>query len=58
MTKQSEAKIRREGLPINSTDATALLDFIDVHDEEHLMIEPEIVIKLELLAKRIRIDTK
>ena len=52
MTGSDESKIRREGFPITRSDATALLDFIDIKDSEHDMIEPEIIVKLELLAGR------
>ena len=50
-----EAKIRREGFPITRQDAKALLDFIKMHNPSHDAIEPEIVVKLELLAGIIRI---
>lgn len=48
-----EAKIRREGFPINKYDAKALLDFINILNPKHDMIEPEIVVKLELLSGKI-----
>ena len=51
MTKNDEAKIRREGFPIDDRDAKHLLNFINLHDKEHFMIEPEIVVKLEKLAE-------
>lgn len=51
MTTSEESKIRREGFPITSQDAKALLDFIKLHDPSHKLIEPEIVVKLELLAR-------
>ena len=50
MTKQDEAKIRREGFPINSKDAKRLLEFIDLYNKSHDVIEAEIVVKLEVLA--------
>ena len=51
MTKADEARIRREGFPLTPRDAHALLCFIDVFDKDHMAIEPEIVVKLELLVK-------
>ena len=50
MTTSDEAKIRREGFPITKQDAKALLDFIKLHDPSHRTIEPDIIVKLELLA--------
>ena len=47
-----ESKIRRDGFAITSDDATHLLDFIDLHDPRHTSIEPEIVVRLELLSHR------
>ena len=47
MTKEDEAKIRREGFPLTRDDAKHLLDFINLFDPRHEMIEPEIVVKLE-----------
>ena len=52
MSKCAEAKIRRCGFPINKQDAQALLMFIDLLNPSHDMIEPEIIVKLELLAKK------
>lgn len=50
MTKEDEAKIRREGFEITREDAKHLLAFIDLHDPTHHSIEPEIVVRLELIA--------
>lgn len=50
MTKCDEAKIRRKGFAISSADARALLEFIDMHNKKHDAIEPEIIVKLELLS--------
>lgn len=52
MTKEEEAKIRREGFPLTKEDAEHLLHFIDVFDKRHDMIEPEIIVKLEQRAKK------
>ena len=53
-SKQSH--IRREGFPITRCDAKALLDFIALLNPEFDMIEPEIVVKLELLSGKYRIE--
>jgi len=50
MARVEESKIRREGFPINHTDAKHLLRFIDIYNQTHDAIEPELIIKLELLA--------
>ena len=50
MTKEDEAKIRREGFPLTREDAQHLLYFIDLFDKEHNAIEAEIVVKLEQKA--------
>jgi len=53
MTKANEAKkIRREGFPITARDATILLDFINLYDSLHMTIEPDIIVKLEILSKK------
>lgn len=52
MTKNHECKMRREGIPLTPNECSALLNFIDLVDHVHGMIEPEIIIKLELLAGR------
>lgn len=52
MTREQEAKIRREGFPFIEQDAKHLLDFIKLFDPNHFFIEPEIVIKLERKAGR------
>jgi len=54
--KSEEAKIRREGFPITREDAKALLNFIKTYNPSHDAIEPEIVVKLELLAGIIHIQ--
>ena len=51
MTKGEEAKIRREGFPVTKEDARALLAFIDLHNPSHDTIEPDVVVKLEILAR-------
>jgi hypothetical protein len=51
-----EAKIRREGFPLNKSDAQALLDFIDIVNDSHDMIEPEIVVKLEILSGKLHLE--
>ena len=56
MTKCDEAKIRREGFSITSENARALLEFIDMHNKNHDAIEPEIIVKLELLGGKYRIQ--
>lgn len=56
MTKSDEAKIRREGFQLNSDESEALLDFINLYDKKHMCIEPEIVVKLELLSNRYYIE--
>ena len=53
MTKGQEAKIRREGFPLTKLDAKHLLDFIELFDPNHFLIEPEIVVKLEQKASGI-----
>lgn len=55
MTKCDEAKIRREGFAITSNDAKVLLEFIDMHNKNHDAIEPEIIVKLELLSGKYRL---
>jgi len=50
-----EAKIRREGFPLTKDDAARLLSFIDHTNPRHDMIEPEIIVKLELLSGKLRL---
>jgi hypothetical protein len=56
--KSEEAKIRREGFPITPKDAKALLDLIELKDPTHDTIEPEIIVKLELLSGAWRLIEK
>jgi len=56
--KEDESKIRREGFPITRQDAIALLDFIDLHNPSHDMIESEIIVKLELIAGIYHINVR
>lgn len=51
MTREGEAKIRREGFPLTEKEAKALLDFIDLFDPNHSAIEATIVVKLERMSK-------
>lgn len=55
MTKADESFIRRTGFPLSSEDAEALLDFINLINPTHDMVEAEIIVKLELIADRYRI---
>lgn len=55
--KSDEAKIRREGFPLTIKEAKALLNFIEMHNPSHDAIEPEIVVKLELLAGIVSIQS-
>ena len=50
MTREDEAKIRREGFSITQQDAEKLLKFIDLFDPHHFFIEPDIVVKLESVS--------
>lgn len=52
MTREDEAKIRREGFPVNGEDAKRLLAFIDLFDASHFYIEAETIVKLEQLSER------
>ena len=52
MTKNDEAKIRREGFPLTQLEAQALLDFINLKDPKHFMVEPEIIVKLEIMIRK------
>ena len=52
MCKCRESRIHRLGFPIDSSDAKALLHFINLLNPSHDMIEAEIVVKLELLSRK------
>ena len=53
--KTDECKIRRCGFPLTKQDAQALLDIIDMLNPNHGVVEPEIYVKLEILAGKYRI---
>ena len=50
MGTSEESRIRCSGFPINRYDAEHLLSFINTFDKNHHAIEPDIVVKLELLC--------
>jgi|GEM_PF-6510415 len=57
-SKDEESKIRREGFHLCKQEAKALLDLIELVNPSHDAIEPEIIIKLELIAGISRIETQ
>ncbi len=48
--KIDECKIRRCGFSLTKQDAQSLLDIIDMLNPNHDVVEPEIYVKLEILA--------
>jgi hypothetical protein len=55
MTHSDESRIRRDGFPIDKYDADSLLQFIELWNPSHDTIEPEIYVKLEIIAGRLNI---